>query len=310
MKFPFQHSTSCEADMDLKSYLRERRELIDRTLDQLLPREQDYPERLHSAMRYSLFAGGKRLRPILTLAGCEAVGGVLEYALPMACAMEMIHTYSLIHDDLPAMDNDDMRRGVATNHKVFGEAAAILAGDALLTHAFYVIPDPASSSVDDGKRLQIVREIAGAAGSMGMVGGQAVDILSEGKETIDLPILEYIHTHKTGALIRTAVRVGAIVGGADEREMQDLTEYGEKIGLAFQITDDLLDLLGDEKRLGKQVGSDLKKGKKTYPAVYGIKESESRARELMESAVDALSQFDHRADPLREIARYMVERID
>jgi len=310
MKIPFQHSAACRTAMDLKSYLKERRDLIDRTMNRLVPREQDYPEKLHSAIRYSLFSGGKRLRPVLTLAGCEAVGGVMEHALPAACALEMIHTYSLIHDDLPAMDNDDMRRGMASNHKAFGEAVAVLAGDALLTHAFYVIADSASSPIQDGKRLQMVREIAAAAGCMGMVGGQTVDILSEGKDTVDLPILEYIHTHKTGALIRTAVRVGAIVGGADKREMQDLTEYGEKIGLAFQITDDLLDLLGDEKRLGKQVGSDLKKGEKTYPAAYGIQESKNRARELMESALDALSRFDDRADPLREIARYMVERIN
>lgn len=309
MKLTVQDSTSCDADMDLKSYLREKRELIDHALDRFLPREEDYPEKLHTAMRYSLFAGGKRLRPILTLAGCEAVGGVLENALPVACAAEMIHTYSLIHDDLPAMDNDDMRRGVATSHKVFGEAMAILAGDALLTHAFHVISDPLSP-VKEGKKLQMVREIAAAAGSMGMVGGQAVDILSEGKESMELPMLDYIHTHKTGALICTAVRVGAIAGDADEPRMQDLTEYGKKIGLAFQITDDLLDLLGDERKLGKPVGSDLKKGKKTYPAVYGIRESQGRARELMESALNSLSRFDHRADPLREIARYMVERVD
>lgn len=295
--------------MDLKAYLRERRQVIDQGLDRFLPAEQGYPKRLHSAMRYSIFAGGKRLRPILTLAACEAVGGNLKHALPAACSLEMIHTYSLIHDDLPAMDNDDLRRGVATNHKAFGEAMAILAGDALLTHAFHVLSDPEFLSVQEAERLRIVREISDAAGSKGMVGGQAVDILSEGSETIDQPTLEYIHTRKTGAMIRAAVRVGARVGGADEIEMADLTGYGEKIGLAFQITDDLLDILGDERKLGKHVGSDLERGKKTYPALFGMKESEKRAHELMEAAVDALSRFDHRAEPLREMAQYVVERI-
>jgi geranylgeranyl diphosphate synthase type II len=294
--------------MDLKSYLQERRERIELELDRLLPGEKSYPERLHAAMRYSLFAGGKRLRPILAVAGCEAVGGSVEDAFPYACALEMIHSYSLIHDDLPAMDNDDLRRGVAANHKAFGEAMAILAGDALLTHAFYILPDPELSTLRESSRLRIVREIASAAGSMGMVGGQAVDILSEGEREIDLPILEYIHTHKTGAMIRASVRVGAIAGGADELQMSDLTEYGEKIGLSFQIADDLLDLSGDEKILGKKTGSDLKLGKKTYPAHFGVRESQKRALELMEGAVDSLSRFDHRADPLRSIAQYIVER--
>ncbi len=296
--------------MDLQAYLQEKRERIEQELDRLLPGEKSYPEKLHAAMRYSLFAGGKRLRPILAVAGCEAVGGSIEDALPYACALEMIHSYSLIHDDLPAMDNDDLRRGVAANHKAFGEAMAILAGDALLTHAFYILPDPELSTLKESARLRIVREIAAAAGSMGMVGGQAVDILSEGEEEIDLPILEYIHTHKTGAMIRASVRVGAIAGGADESQMSDLTEYGEKIGLSFQITDDLLDLSGDETVLGKKTGSDLERGKKTYPAHFGVQESEKHARELMEGAVDSLGRFDHRADPLRSIAQYIVERIN
>ncbi len=296
--------------MDLKAYLIEKRERIDRELDRLLPGEKDYPEQLHRAMRYSVFAGGKRLRPVLALAGCEAVGGRIENALPYACALEMIHSYSLIHDDLPAMDDDDLRRGVAANHKAFGEAVAILAGDALLTHAFYILPDPELSTLGEGTRLRMVREIAAAAGSMGMVGGQTVDIFYEGEKEIDLPTLEYIHTHKTGAMIRAAVRIGAIAGGADEMQMSDLTEYGEKIGLSFQITDDLLDLSGDEKILGKNTGSDLKRGKKTYPALFGVQESEKRALELMEGAVDSLSRFDHRADPLRSIAQYIIERIN
>jgi geranylgeranyl diphosphate synthase type II len=303
-------SYSSKGSMDLKAYLQEKRVLIDQTLDRLLPGEQDYPQELHKAMRYSLFAGGKRLRPILALAACEAVGGSLENALAYASALEMIHTYSLIHDDLPPMDDDDLRRGLPTNHKAFGEAVAILAGDALLTHAFYLLPDPELSSLNEEQRLRIVREIALAAGSMGMVGGQAVDILSEGQAVVDLPILEYIHTHKTGAMIRVALRVGAIAGAADEVQLADLTEYGEKIGLSFQITDDLLDLLGDEKQLGKKIGSDRRRGKKTYPVLFGIQESKMRAKELMEGGLDALVGFDHHADPLRSIARFIVERMN
>ena len=295
--------------MDLKAYLQEKRERVDRTLDTLLPREKDYPETLHSAMRYSLFAGGKRVRPILALAASEAVKGREEDVLPFAAALELVHTYSLIHDDLPAMDNDDMRRGKATNHKVFGEAIAILAGDALLTHAFKLLSDPGFASPSQEKRLQMIYEAATASGCMGMVGGQAVDILSEGRKEIDLPTLEYIHTHKTGAMIRASVRIGGIAGGADEVQMEDLSDYGERIGLAFQVADDLLDILGDEEAIGKHVGSDLKNEKKTYPAIFGIQESKKRAWELMEAAVDSLSRFDHRADRLREMARFVVERI-
>lgn len=299
---------SDEERMDLKAYLKEKREVIDRALDRFLPGKDEYPESLHAAMRYSLFAGGKRLRPILSLSACHAVGGAVETVLPYACALEMIHTYSLIHDDLPAMDNDDLRRGMATSHRAFGEAIAILAGDALLTQAFCVMADPGTSSPDPLARLRLIHAVAAAAGSLGMVGGQAVDILSQGTPEIDLPTLEYIHTHKTGAMIRASVRVGALAGGAESAHLEDLADYGAKVGLAFQIADDLLDLLGDEKVLGKPVGSDLRQEKKTYPALFGIRASGERARELAEAAVASLHRFGRGADPLRQIALYIVER--
>lgn len=296
--------------MDLKGYLQERREIIDQILERLVPGQGDYPERLHEAMGYSVFAGGKRLRPILALAACEIVSGEWEKAVISGCALEMIHTYSLIHDDLPAMDDDDMRRGVATSHKVFGEAMAILAGDALLTHAFDVLSGEQDGSLPDRVRLEIIQEIAAAAGSRGMVGGQAVDIISEGEKVVDQPTLEYIHTHKTGAMIRSAVRVGAIAGGATASQLRALTRYGDRIGLAFQITDDILDLMGDEKALGKKVGSDLARQKKTYPALLGIPESRERAQVLASAAVEALDQFEARREPLRAIANYVVERMN
>ncbi len=296
--------------MDLKAYLEEKRTRINGALDRFVPKDQEYPPDLHRAMRYSLFAGGKRLRPVLTMAGCEAAGGDPEAALVPACAMEMIHTYSLIHDDLPAMDDDDLRRGMATNHKVFGEALAILAGDGLLTLAFGIVSEPAASALTERIRLQIVAELARAAGCRGMVGGQSVDILSEHAPEIDVPTLEYIHTHKTGALIRGAVRIGALAAGAGEETMTALTHYGDRVGLAFQIADDVLDVIGTEKELGKQVGHDRKRGKKTYPGLYGVAESRDRARELATNAVAAIGNLGSGAEPLRAIAHYVVERVN
>src|SRR5512136_877011 len=227
--------------MDLKKYLKERCTLVDEALGRYLPSEDDLPRSLHKSMRYSVFAGGKRVRPILLLAACEAAGGDIGMAMPAACAMEMIHTYSLIHDDLPAMDDDDFRRGNPTNHKVFGEAIAILAGDALLTEAFVLMSNPEYARSGDAERvLPVIREIAHCAGSHGMVGGQVVDMESEGKNDIDLATVLYIHTHKTGALIKAAVKAGALLGGADEAGLNAMTKYGEAIGLAFQIADDIL----------------------------------------------------------------------
>ena len=219
----------------------------------------------------------------------------------------MIHTYSLIHDDLPAMDDDDVRRGRATNHKVFGEAHAILAGDALLTEAFRVLADPKNTQANPQTVLQVIEIIARCAGSQGMVGGQAVDMESEGKQ-IDFPTLEYIHTHKTGALILASIQIGGLLGGAKEDQLACLTRYGEAVGLAFQIADDILDVTGDQTKLGKGVGSDQARGKATYPAFMGLKEARSRANELCTLAIDSLAELGEGADPLRLIADYIIDR--
>jgi geranylgeranyl diphosphate synthase type II len=295
--------------MDLKHYLKERCKLVDEALDMLLPREDELPAALHKSMRYSVFAGGKRIRPILMLAACEAVGGDINLAMPAACAMEMIHTYSLIHDDLPAMDDDDFRRGNPTNHKVFGEAVAILAGDALLTAAFIAMSRPAGSlQVPPATLLAVINEIGNCAGSHGMVGGQVIDMESEGQHDIDLAIVQYIHTHKTGALIKASIKAGAMLGGADDQALAAMIRYGETVGLAFQIADDILDIEGTTEEIGKDAGSDQVRGKATYPAVVGLAESKRRAAELMAMALESLAGFDAKADPLREIAGYIVNR--
>jgi len=290
---------------DLTQYLDDRKALVESALDAHVPSDTGHAGILHEAMRYSLFAGGKRLRPILTLASAEAVGGDVSLALNTACALECIHTYSLIHDDLPALDNDDLRRGMATSHVKFGEAMAILAGDALLTSAFEIILRPPCS--DAGALAGVIKEVACGAGAGGMIGGQVVDIISEGKE-ISFPELEYIHTHKTGRLILASVRCGAILGGASEAELGALTEYAEAVGLAFQIHDDILDVEGSPKEMGKAVGGDAERGKATYPSLIGLAESRSRADDLMDSALKALDGFDDKAEPLRRIARYITSR--
>lgn len=294
--------------MDLKQYIKDKCTIVDAALERYLPPETELPSSLHSAMRYSIFAGGKRIRPVLMLAACEAVGGNAEAVMPAACAMEMIHTYSLIHDDLPAMDDDDFRRGRPTNHKVYGEAIAILAGDALLTQAFVLMSSSLSLKTDPARMLAVINEIAGCAGSHGMVGGQVVDMESEGKQDIDLATVQYIHTHKTGALMKASVTSGAILGGADDEQLQALTRYGEAIGLAFQIADDILDIEGTTEEIGKDAGSDQARGKATYPAVMGLADAKRRATELVEMALAALERFDATADPLREIARYIIDR--
>ncbi|MBW2520707.1 MAG: polyprenyl synthetase family protein [Deltaproteobacteria bacterium] len=293
--------------MDLKSYLQSNIDRIDQALQQYLPEESVLPQSLHKAMRYSIFAGGKRLRPILAIASCEAVSGNPDHVLPAACALEMIHTYSLIHDDLPAMDDDDFRRGRPTNHKVFGEANAILAGDALLTEAFRLLADPRYTQADPQTVLQVIEIAARSAGSQGMVGGQAVDMESEGSQ-IDFPTLEYIHTHKTGALILASVQIGGLLGGAEKGQLACLTRYGEAVGLAFQIADDILDVTGDQTELGKGVGSDQARGKATYPAFMGLREARNRANELCTLAIDSLVEMGEGADPLRLIARYIIDR--
>jgi geranylgeranyl diphosphate synthase type II len=294
--------------MNLKSYLSEKRTLVDEGLRVYFPEAKGLRADLIKAMEYSLFAGGKRLRPILCIAGAEAVGGSAADVLPIACSLELIHTYSLIHDDLPTMDNDDLRRGKPTNHKIFGEAIAILAGDGLLTEAFSLITRPeVTEKVSPQILLKVIHLIADAAGYDGMVGGQVVDIQSEGKK-VNLATLDYMHTRKTGALITAAVTSGAMLGGGREGQTKDIFCYGQKIGLAFQISDDILDIEGDSETLGKRVGADQKKGKITYPAVVGLNRSKEIQSQLVDSAIESLGSFDHRADPLKQIARYIIER--
>lgn len=294
--------------LNLDEYVSERIAVVDSALGRYLPAAEHLPSSLHQAMRYSVFAGGKRIRPLLMIAASEAVGGRMESVLQAACAMEMIHTYSLIHDDLPAMDDDDYRRGRLTNHKVFGEATAILAGDALLTQAFVLLAAPqATDMVNPSEQLRVLHIIANAAGSFGMVGGQVVDMESETR-SVELPIVEYIHTHKTGALILASLQAGAILGGADSRAFAALTRYGECAGLAFQIADDILDIVGEQSILGKDVGSDIHRGKATYPAILGLAESRRRAEELRDHAVDALSCLGTAAEPLRALVSFIVDR--
>jgi geranylgeranyl diphosphate synthase type II len=296
--------------MDVKAYLTQKREVVDKALEVLVPNAKSYPPRVFEAMRYSLFAGGKRVRPILAIASAEALGAKTSGLLPVAGTLELIHTYSLIHDDLPAMDDDDFRRGRPTCHKVYGEAMAILAGDGLLNMAFEALSDPRRlRAIPPGRLVAIMREISLASGVFGMIGGQVVDMESEGKE-VDFPTLEYIHTRKTGALIRASVRVGALYAKASEKRLKALTRYGEMVGLAFQIADDILDIVGTQEEIGKDVGSDLKKGKKTFPSFYGLEESRRRANEVAGHAVAALKDFDRKADPLRELATYIVTRVN
>jgi geranylgeranyl diphosphate synthase type II len=296
--------------MDIRSYLIKKKDIIDKTLDKLVPPVTMFPSPVHEAMRYSLFAGGKRVRPILAIAAAEALGAKTADLLPIAGSLELIHTYSLIHDDLPAMDDDDFRRGRPTCHKAYGEAIAILAGDGLLTMAFEVLSDPRRAKALPAHRVvAIIKEISTASGVFGMVGGQVVDMEAEGKD-IDFPTLEYIHTHKTGALIRASVRVGAIYAKASKRRFTALTRYGEMIGLAFQIADDILDITGTQQEIGKDVGSDLKKGKKTFPSFYGLEESRRRAVEVVDKAIRSLQDFDRKADPLRELAQYVINRVN
>jgi geranylgeranyl diphosphate synthase, type II len=295
------------SDFDLKPYLQSRRVLVDGALDHFLPAPTAPPPVVHQAMRYSVLAGGKRLRPILVIAGAEAVGGHAEGVLPTACALELIHTYSLIHDDLPAMDDDDYRRGQLTSHKMFGEAMAILAGDALLTLAFRLIAENAAHVKDARVICDVVAEIATAAGTGGMVGGQVVDIESEGK-VIAPETLDYIHTHKTAALIRASLRVGAMLAGARPPALEAITAAGQRLGLAFQIVDDILDVEGSLEELGKTAGSDERKQKATYPAVHGLDASRQRARLLLDEAQAALTPLGAAAEPIRALADFIFER--
>lgn len=294
--------------MSAKRYLSEGKKLIDEAIARYLPEEGTFPGSIHQSMQYSVSAGGKRLRPILVMAAAEAVGGNRQAVLPFAVATEFVHTYTLIHDDLPALDNDSFRRGKPTNHKVFGEAIAILAGDGLLTQAFILMSDAAQmEGVAPKSVLEALHEMAGALGSTGMIGGQVVDIESQDR-VVDSETLEYIHIYKTGYLIRACIRSGAILSQASRHQLGLLSRYGAHIGLAFQIVDDILDITGDKESLGKDIGSDIDKDKATYPALYGLEESKRKAENLVEEAIASLQEFDERADPLREIARFFVER--
>jgi geranylgeranyl diphosphate synthase type II len=292
--------------MNIKGYISDKKNLVDSFLRDYF-RESFKPSILHEAMTYSLFAGGKRIRPILAIASYEACGGKAEDILPQASALELIHTYSLIHDDLPAMDNDDLRRGKPTNHKVFGEAIAILAGDALLTEAFVMITSNKSKKVKQGNLLKAIRELAISAGSYGMVAGQVQDLLSENAKP-DKRTLEFIHTHKTASLLSVSVKIGGILADADCNKLRALTKYGRNIGLAFQIIDDILDIEGDTKILGKLTGSDIKKDKMTYPLLYGIERAREEADKLVKNAVDSLYIFNNSADILKGLAIYILER--
>jgi geranylgeranyl diphosphate synthase type II len=294
--------------LDLKAYLADRRGLINRALEGYLPQSRGPAFRVVEAMRYSLFAGGKRLRPILCLAGAEAVGSDPSEALPVACALEMIHTYSLIHDDLPAMDDDDLRRGHPTCHKQFDEATAILAGDGLLTEAFRIMAEAAPKFAGrEAMLLEVIQLVGQAAGYPGMVGGQMLDLEAEGKQ-VTLKELETIHRLKTGALLTASVRAGALIGGGSRAEVTALTAFGEKFGLVFQITDDLLDVEGEAAEMGKSPGMDAKKGKATYPALLGVAKARDWAKALMEEAINGLAPLGERAEPLREIGRYLLVR--
>src|SRR5213596_440420 len=291
--------------MNLKTYLIVRQRMIDRALDRFLPTENAAPPTIHKAMRYSLFAGGKRLRPILCLAAAESCKGEMSKALPLACAMECIHTYSLVHDDLPSMDNDDFRRGRATCHKVFGDGFAVLAGDALLTVAFEIAararPTPRYSMAE------ILREMAVAAGSRKLIAGQVADLEAEGKK-VSRDELRYIHENKTAAMITTSIRLGAMSANADAKKLRAITKFGYALGLAFQVIDDILDVTQTSEKLGKSAGKDVAAQKATYPAVIGLEKSRAEARRLTAKAHGALESLGKDAATLRALADYLLAR--
>jgi geranylgeranyl diphosphate synthase type II len=290
---------------DLATYLKQQKLLVEEALERSLPIVK--PEKIYEAMRYSLLAGGKRLRPILCLSTCRLMGGTTEMAMPTACALEMIHTMSLIHDDLPAMDNDDYRRGKLTNHKVYGEDIAILAGDGLLAYAFEFVATQ-TRNVPPQHIVEVVARLGRTVGAAGLVGGQVLDLESEGKTDISVDTLTFIHTHKTGALLETSVVSGAILAGAADEDVERLSRYAQNIGLAFQIIDDILDITATQEELGKTAGKDLRAQKATYPNLLGIEESRSQAQQLVDAAIAELAPYSEKADPLRAIATFIVTR--
>lgn len=295
------------SSFDLQHYLGDRAQQVEAALDASLP--VVYPEKIYDAMRYSLMAGGKRLRPILCLATCDMLGGSDAIAMPTACALEMVHTMSLIHDDLPSMDNDDYRRGKLTNHKVYGEDVAVLAGDALLTYAFEYIATqtPQTDQTTPARILKVIALLGKAVGAAGLVGGQIVDLASEGT-VVDEKTLTFIHMHKTAALLEISVTSGAILAGADQITIEKLQRYAQRIGLAFQIVDDILDITATSEELGKSAGKDVAAQKATYPSLWGLEESQRKADQLIDAAIAELSDFDDRAQPLIAIANYITAR--
>jgi geranylgeranyl diphosphate synthase type II len=290
---------------DLSAYLQQQQAQVEAALDSAIP--LTYPEKIYEAMRYSLLAGGKRLRPILCLATCEMAGGSIDAAMPTACALEMIHTMSLIHDDLPAMDNDDYRRGRLTNHKVYGEDIAILAGDGLLAYAFEYIATH-TQNVPAQQVLQVIAHLGRASGAAGLVGGQVVDLESEGKSDVSVETLHFIHTHKTAALLEACVVCGGILAGLAALDLQRLSRYAQNIGLAFQIVDDILDITSTQEELGKTAGKDLQAQKVTYPSLWGLEESRRQAHQLIAAAKEELAPFGEGARPLLAIADFITSR--
>lgn len=291
--------------MPLKAYLTSRQSLVEKALNGFLPKATVKPTTIHKAMRYSLFAGGKRLRPILCMAAAEACGGEPSKAIPASCAVECIHTYSLIHDDLPCMDNDDFRRGKPTSHKVFGEGVAVLAGDALLTIAFEILAHAEGSA--RYKIPALIKELSSASGSHWLIGGQVADLEGEG-EKINGPQLKFIHQAKTAALLTASIRLGAMSANATEAKLANLTAFGQNLGLAFQVIDDILDVTQTSEKLGKSAGKDVAAQKATYPAIFGLEKSRKEANRLTEAALAALEPFGAKAAILRSIADYLLQR--
>ena len=300
-----QQKSQGQTPFDLSAYLQERQAQVEAALDGAIP--VTYPEKIYEAMRYSLLAGGKRLRPMLCLATCEMAGGTIEMAMPTACALEMIHTMSLIHDDLPAMDNDDYRRGRLTNHKVYGDNIAILAGDGLLAYAFEYVAAH-TQNVAPERVLKVIALLGRAVGAAGLVGGQVVDLESEGKLDVSQETLDFIHTHKTAALLEACVVSGGILASLAAPELQRLSRYAQNIGLAFQIVDDILDITATQAELGKTAGKDLQAQKVTYPSLWGLEESRRQAQQLIAAAKEELAFFGESAKPLLAIADFITNR--
>ena len=293
--------------MNFSEYAKTYRPFVEAALEKYLPDEGMQPTTIHRAMRYSALGGGKRLRALLAIAGCQAVGGDIRQVEPLVAALEMIHAYSLVHDDLPCMDDDDYRRGKLTCHKVFGEGLAVLTGDALLTQGFYLISRLADVGVDGDTITRVLAELGQACGTDGLIGGQVVDLESEGKE-VSRSTLEYIHTRKTGALFKTSIRCGAIIGGATDDQLDIIDTYADNFGLAFQITDDILDVVGDEAKLGKAVGSDERHIKATYVSILGLEQAKQRAQGAIEAAKEAIVTLEGNTDALVSLAEFVIAR--